>query len=106
MPKTIAFDVDGGSLLSLRQALPGWEIEAVQGTSADSLTQNWNLGTADLLVVGARADATETLGLCRALRGQPGKAATPLLVLMPSAQPALVRDVLKAGANSCLILPI
>jgi DNA-binding response OmpR family regulator len=104
--KAIAFDVDPASLLSLREAFPGWEIEAVQGASAASLTQEWDLGTADLLVVGARDDGAETLGLCRGLRSQAGRSLTPLLVLVPPAQPALVRGVLKAGANSCLVLPI
>ena len=63
--KAIAFDVDPASLLSLRAALPDWEIEAVQGASAASLTQDWNLGAASLLVLGARDDVTETLDLCR-----------------------------------------
>ncbi len=104
--KAITFDVDPASLFSLREAFPGWEIETVQGASGASLSQDWNLGTADLLVIGARDDVTETLGLCRALRGQAGRAVTPLLVLVPPSQPALVRGVLKAGANSCLVLPI
>jgi DNA-binding response OmpR family regulator len=104
--KAIAFDVDRASLLSLRQAFPGWEIEAVEGGTAASLTQDWNLGAADLLIVGARGDVAEILDLCRGLRKQAGRAVTPLLVLVPPAQPALVRDVLKAGANSCLVLPI
>jgi DNA-binding response OmpR family regulator len=103
--KAIAFDVDPASLLSLRAALPDWEIEDVQGANAASFTQDWNLGAAGLLVLGARDDVTEILDLCRGLRKQAG-ALIPLLVLVPPAQPALVRDVLKAGANSCLVLPI
>ena len=35
--RAIAFNVDAASLLSLREAFPGWEIEAVQGASAASL---------------------------------------------------------------------
>ena len=105
-PRAVAFDVDPASLLSLREALPGWEIEAVEGASAASLTQDWNLGATDLLIVGARADEAETLGLCRGLRRQAGWAVTPLLVLVPPSQPALVRDVLEAGAHNCLVLPI
>jgi DNA-binding response OmpR family regulator len=105
-PRAVVFDVDPASLLSLREALPEWEIEAVAGATAASLTQDWNLGATDLLIVGAHDDEAETLGLCRRLRKQAGRAVTPLLVLVPPAQPALVRDVLKAGANSCLILPI
>jgi DNA-binding response OmpR family regulator len=104
--KAIAFDVDPASLLSLREAFPEWEIEAVQGATPASPTQDWNLVTADLLVVGARDDVTETLGLCRCLRSQTGRAVTPLLVLVPPAQSALVKDALKAGANSCLVLPV
>ena len=104
--KAIAFNVDPASLLSLQEAFPEWEIEAVQGATAASPTQDWSLGTADLLVVGTRDDVTETLGLCRCLRSQAGRAVTPLLVLVPPAKPALVRDALKAGANSCLVLPV
>src|SRR5438270_12613751 len=98
-PRAIAFDVDPQSLLSLREAFPDWEIEAVQGATAASLTKDWNLGSEDLLVVGACKDVTQTLDLCRGLRTQAARTLTPLLVLVPPAQPALVRDVLKAGAN-------
>ena len=105
-PRAVAFDVDSASLLRLREAFPEWEIEAVEGATAASLTQDWNLGAADLLIVGARDDEGKTLGLCRGLRKQAGRAVTPLLVLVRPAQLALVREVLKAGANNCLVLPI
>jgi DNA-binding response OmpR family regulator len=104
-PRAIAFDVDPASLLSLRRAFPGWEVDAVQGAAA-SRTEDWSPGAADLLVVGARADVTETLALCRGLRSQAGREETPLLVLVSSGQPALVRAALEAGANSCLVLPV
>src|SRR5437867_5469463 len=52
--KAIAFDVDPDSLTSLRQAIPGWEIEAMNGASTGSLIRDWNPGAADLLVLGAR----------------------------------------------------
>jgi DNA-binding response OmpR family regulator len=58
------------------------------------------------LIVGARDDEAATLDLCRGLRKQAGRAVTPLLVLVRPAQQALVRNVLKAGADSCLVLPI
>jgi DNA-binding response OmpR family regulator len=105
-PRAIAFDVDPASLLSLREAFPEWEIEVVEQATAASLTQDWNLGAADLLIVGARNDEAATVDLCRGLRKQAGRAVTPLLVLVPPAQPALVSAVLKAGANNCLVLPI
>jgi DNA-binding response OmpR family regulator len=105
-PRAVAFDVDPASLLSLRKAFPKWEIEAVEGATAPSLTQDWNLGAADLLIIGARDDEAATLDLCRGLRKQAGRAVTPLLVLVRPAQHALVRNVLKAGADSCLVLPI
>jgi len=105
-PRAVAFDVDAASLRSLREAFPKWEIEAVEGATAPSLTQDWNLGAADLLIVGAGEDEAATLSLCRGLRKQAGRAVTPLLVLVRAAQPALVRELLKAGANNCLVLPI
>jgi DNA-binding response OmpR family regulator len=105
-PRAIAFDVDPASLLSLREAFPEWEIEVVEQATAASLTQDWNVGAADLLIVGARDDEAATVDLCRGLRKQAGRAVTPLLVLVPPAQPALVSAVLKAGANNCLVLPI
>src|SRR5438132_11093634 len=104
--RAVAFDVDPASLLSLRQAFPNWEIEAVEGATASSLTQDWNLGAADLLILGARDDEAATLDLCRGLRKQAARAVTPLLVLLRPAQRGLVRNVLKAGADSCLVLPI
>jgi DNA-binding response OmpR family regulator len=105
-PRAIAFDVDPASLLSLREAFPEWEIEVVEQATAASLTQDWNVGAADLLIVGTRDDEAATVDLCRGLRKQAGRAVTPLLVLVPPAQPALVSAVLKAGANNCLVLPI
>jgi DNA-binding response OmpR family regulator len=105
-PKIVAFDVDPDTLTSLRQAFPGWEVEAVGGATTDSLTQDWNPEAAELLVVGARGPVAATLGLCRGLRSQAGRAHTPLLVLVPPAQEALVRAALDASADSCLVLPV
>jgi DNA-binding response OmpR family regulator len=104
--RAVAFDLDAASLVSLREALPEWEIDVVKGSKAASLDHDWNPSAADLLVVGARDKMAETLGLCRGLRSQVGRAKTPLLALLSPAQEALVRVVLEAGANSCLILPV
>src|SRR5947209_17647300 len=117
--KAIAFDVDAASLASLRQALPGWEVESVNGATAASLDHGWDRGPADLLVVGIRDDATDTLALCRSLascmsfsadsrqgaadspglRGRQQKcsrdADAPLLVLVRPGQEALVRPALE-----------
>src|SRR5438876_490288 len=105
-PKVLTFDVDPDSLASLREAFPAWEIEAAHGVSAAALPRDETPGVADLLVVGARDQVAETLGLCRGLRGQAGREQTPLLVLVPPAQEALVRTALAAGASSCLVLPV
>jgi DNA-binding response OmpR family regulator len=102
----VAYDLDAASLISLREALSGWEIEVVNGATIRSLTRDWNPGTADLLVVTARDQVAETLGLCRGLRSQAGRAHTSLLVLVSSGQEAVVRAVLEAGADSCLVLPV
>ena len=59
--RAVAFDVDAASLISLREALPEWEIEVVNGATVASLTHDRNPG-ADLLVVMARAGVTETVG--------------------------------------------
>jgi DNA-binding response OmpR family regulator len=105
-PKVIAFDLDAASLTSLREAFPGWQVDAADGVTAASLARDWDPGSASLLVVGAREDVAQTLGLCRGLRSQAGRARTPLLVLVQPAQEALVRAALGAGANSCLVLPV
>ena len=105
-PKAIAFDVDPDSLASLRQAFPGWEVEAADGATVGSLDRDWDPGATDLLVVGGRDQVAEILGLCRGLRSQAGRAHTPLLVLVPPAREALVRAALAAGADGCLILPV
>jgi hypothetical protein len=65
--RAVTFDADAASLASLREALPGWEIEVVNGATAASLDHDWNPGAADLLVVTAREEVAETLGLCRFL---------------------------------------
>lgn len=119
MPKqfrAVAFDLDATSVGSLREAFPEWHIDVIDGATAASLAQDSSLGTADLLVVMARAEAapqlrtrsaaTEMLGLCRGLRSQSGGASTPLVVLVPPTQEAIVRAVLKAGADRCMILPV
>ena len=105
-PKVIALDVDPISLESIRQAFAGWQVEAVNGATPESLARAWDPGEASLLVVGARTDVTQTLGLCRGLRSQAGRAQTPLLVLVQSGREPLVRAALEAGAHSCLVLPV
>jgi len=112
--RAVAFDVDAASLASLREALPGWEIDCVNGASAASLTRDWEPGAAGLLVVSPRANATEAVGLCRFLvcsTSYPGDsrrelADAPLLVLVHPGQETLVGAVLEAGAHSCLLLPL
>ena len=134
--KVIAFDVDQPSLRSLRKALPDSAIEVVNGATAASLTREWNPGTVDLVVVQARNEVAETLELCRFLvtcgvlardapvvtdsqeempktlglhrrRRHVGRRPhSPLLVLVPRSRKGIVTDVLKAGAHSCLMLPI
>ena len=134
--KVIAFDVDPASLISLRKALPDSVIEEVNGATAASLTRDWNPGTVDLVVVKAQKEAAETLELCRFLvscgvlaRGAPvvtdsqeekpktlglhrrrrnvaRRPHSPLLVLVPRSRKGIVTDALKAGAHSCLMLPI
>jgi DNA-binding response OmpR family regulator len=104
--RVIAFDVDADSLASLRQAFPDWQVEAVSGATVPSLARDWDPGPASLLVIGAREDVAQVLGLCRGLRSQAGRAQTPLLVLVQPAQEALVRAALDASADSCLVLPV
>lgn len=134
--KVIAFDVDQASLRSLRKALPDSAIEEVNGATAASLTRDWNPGTVDLVVVKARKEVAETLELCRFLvscgvlardapvvtdsqdempktlglhrrrRDVARRPHSPLLVLVHPIRKSIVTDVLKAGADSCLMLPI
>jgi hypothetical protein len=128
--KAFAFDVDAAGLTSLREALPGWEVEAVNGATAAALAHGWDPGAADLLVVQQRGGLAETLGLCRFLasgsgystdsrgeaveppgsqggwQGQVRPAGAPLLVLVTSRQDPLVTAALAAGADHCLVLPV
>src|SRR5688500_6712381 len=128
--RAVAFDLDTASLSSLQEALPAWEIAVVHGATAASLTRGWNPGTADLLVVKAREDMGETLGLCRFLgyctdfspdcreapasdlgfhaerQYQPPRVDAPLLLLVSPGQETIVRAALEAGAHCCLTLPI
>ncbi len=59
--KAITFDVDPVSLLSLREALPGWQIAVVYGATVASLPCDWNPGAVNLLIVGTRDNVAETL---------------------------------------------
>ena len=134
--KVITFDVDEDSSVSLREALPECDIEAIEGATAASLNREWNPGTVELLVVNARVDLAETLKLCRFLvscgvlakdsqdatdtqdvlpknlglhrsrRNRGRRPHSPLLVLVPAERKSIVKAVLRAGAHSCLLLPI
>jgi CheY-like chemotaxis protein len=126
--RAIAFDVDAASLASLREALPGWEIDTINGANPASLVHNWNPGAVDLLVVSASGDAKQILELCRFLsfctwystesREEVAAALgprenlpalrpdAPVLVLVPSGREPLAGAALEAGARSCLVLPI
>ncbi len=127
--RVVAFDVDAASLASLREALPEWEIESVNGATPASLSGHWDPSTADLLVVGTRDNAADTLGLCRLLSFctsyspearrermetlvpaqsplRPAVRNAPLLVLVPAGQKTLVEAALEAGACGCLMRPI
>jgi len=136
LSKAFAFDLDQASLISLRKALPDSTIEVVNGATAASLTHDWNPGTVDLVVVKARKEVAETLELCRFLvscgvlardapvvtdsqeetpktlglhrrrRDVGRRLHSPLLVLVPPGRKSIVKDVLKAGAQNCLMLPI
>src|SRR5258707_15098417 len=103
--RAVAFDLDPASLVSLREALPEWEIDLASKSTTTPFTLDWNPEAADLVVIAVGDLVAETLGLCRGLRSQAGRAHTPLLVLVPPAQDALVKAVLGAGADSCLVLP-
>jgi peptidylprolyl isomerase len=104
--KAIAFDVDAATLESLRRGFPSCQIQEVQGACSASLRQDWNPGTADLLVIGARENMADMLGLCRGLRSQSGRSRTPLLVLVPPTQDDVITALLEAGADSCLAVPV
>lgn len=128
--RAVAFDLDVASLISLREAIPGWEVEVVNGATAASLSRDWNPGVVNLLVVKALMETAETLGLCRFLascsrysrysrqeaagtlgphrNGQNPEVRmdAPLLVLFLPGQETVVRAALEAGAHSCLLLPI
>jgi DNA-binding response OmpR family regulator len=105
-PRIIAFDVDPESLDSLREAFPRCAIDVQDGATGNTLSRDWDPGKAELLVVGAGGKASRTLALCRSLRSQAGRSLTPLLVLVPPEQAALIAEALRAGAHSCLVLPI
>jgi peptidylprolyl isomerase len=126
--RVIAFDLDADSLVSLHDALPEWEIESVNGATPASLSGHWDPSVADLLIVGTRDNASETLGLCRLLsfctsysseaQGEGQETLTPeqslqkiavwnapVVVLVPAGQETLVGAALEAGARGCLMLP-
>lgn len=126
--RAVAFDVDAASLASLREALPEWEIDTINGATPASLVHNWDPGAVDLLVVSASGDVKQILGLCRFLSfctwystdSREEVAASlapreqlpalrpdaPVLVLVPGGREPLVEAALEAGARSCLVLPI
>jgi hypothetical protein len=126
--RAVAFDLETASLASLREALPGWKIDTINGATPASLARSGDPGAADLVVVSVRGNVTEILDLCRFLSScteYPGEARkegaeslaqrqnlpalqpnAPLLVLVPAEQETLVGAALEAGACSCLVLPI
>lgn len=105
-PVLLAMDVDPASLLATRRFLPEWSVQTIHGASAAYLAQDGDIEQADLLVLGVTQDVRNTLGLCRMLRSESGRAGPPLVVLVPAEQPTLGREVMEAGANDYLLLPI
>lgn len=104
-PKVLTFELDRESILSLREAFPAWDIEPANKAATAPFGRDWNPEKVELLVLGPRP-ALATLGLCRKLRSQAGRAHTPLFVLVTPAQETLISDALAAGADSCLVLPV
>jgi hypothetical protein len=127
--KVLAFDLDPASLACLGEALPGWEVQTVDGMTPASLPPGWHPGPAGLLVVRVRKDVEAALTLCRFLAScaslsappPPGaggpwpagdvrnpvqRPTPPLLVLLAPRREALTAAALEAGADSCLVLPI
>lgn len=126
--KAVAFDVDRPSMVALREALPGWQISYIYGATVNSLPSDWTAEGADFFVLGIRENASETLALCRflafcaarpqasrqqedfvmagTLRDHSPTCDAPILVLVAAGQEMLIEALLKAGAHSCLMLPI
>ena len=127
--KALAFDVDPETLAVLQAGLPDWEIEVVEGGAAAVRREGWNAGAADLFIVQAAENEKQASELCALLARAGGlvpagtapgyhserrenrrrttpRNEAPLLVLVPANRSALVRDVLRAGAAGCLVLPI
>ncbi len=128
--KAVAFDLDQAGLASLRESLPGWAIETINGATPASIAPDWDPSAAGLLVVAVGADEAGTWGLCRFLafqasfrgarpKGQAREASLPgtrlepdrladtaLLVLVPAGREALISTALEAGAHRCLVLPL
>ena len=104
--RAVVFDVDEATLVSLRQAFLGWQVEVSDRATIDLLIEGRSLGVVDLLVLGVRANVAESLGLCRVLRNHLGSAQTPILMLVAPGEDSLVRAALEAGATSCLVLPV
>jgi DNA-binding response OmpR family regulator len=105
-PNVVALDVDRDSLTRLREAFPGWRVEALDWANGTPLPRDGDPGAADLLVVGAHERLARTLAICRGWRGQTGRSRPPLLVLLEPAQREQAGAVLQAGADSCLVLPV
>ena len=132
----VAFDLDHASLASLREVLPGWQVDIVNGATASTLAAEWDPGVADLMVVQYHENGEDTLGVCRFLafcasyskefhqandfrqaeegalvtqrssRNQEERADASLLVLVPRGRETFIERALDAGAHSCLLLPM
>lgn len=74
---------------------------------ADGARELTRGGEVDLLiVVAAGPPGTTALDLLREVRGHPELAVLPSLVLLPPNVPGLAAEVLRAGADDCLRLPV
>lgn len=126
--RAIAFDVDAASLASLREVLPGWEIDTLNGAAPASLDPNWDPGAADLRIVSARGNATVALDLSGVLsfctryateaRDERGETLGPrdplqrflpdgpILILVPRVQESIAGAASEAEARGCLVLPL
>jgi AmiR/NasT family two-component response regulator len=64
------------------------------------------LGREALVVTDSQEEMPKTLGLNRRRRNVARRPHSPLLVLFRPSRKRILRDMLKAGAHSCLMLPI
>jgi PAS domain S-box-containing protein len=104
--RALLAEPDSGVRSHLHAALNqrGWRVTVVPG--GDAAIQAFLASPFPLVVLSSQLTDTDSLAVCRAIRGTTVGRAAYLLVTHPTSAAEAIRPMVEAGADDCLTLPL